>query len=86
MKDHNQLCTNVKQFLHFTKCPNLDELVSLEPAEVGGLITEWEILLRTGLNRKHSTIENKLQCLQIFFKVNGIRVNFTEDDRYENYY
>ena len=86
IRKNNQVSLAITQFLHWSKCDSLDELVSLDLDMIGLLLKDYNIFLRDGLNRTKSTRENKLQCLQLFYKVNGIRVIFTGEDGIKNYF
>lgn len=83
---NNATSLAITQFLHWSKCDTLDELVSLNLDYIGLLLKEYVKFLRDGRSLKFSTIENKLQCLQIFFRVNGIRITFSKEDGFRNYY
>jgi len=72
-------------FQHYCKCESFDELVNLNFDYLELMIKEYIVLLRDGLNRKHSTIQNKLTAIELFYKTNGIGINFENYGGFNNY-
>ena len=81
----NQHSKAILQFLHFTKCESLDELVSLDMVDLSSLLTEYEELLRDTLEQTESTIDRKMNCLEYFFKINDIEFKNTVEIGIEKY-
>lgn len=76
---------SIKQFLRFSKCNDYNELINLNYDNIQLILSDWEELLRTGMNRTYNTIQAKLWHIQIFLSANDINFRFPDDSIYENY-
>lgn len=75
----------LKQFLHFSKCIDYNELVNLSTDMLGIIFTDWIKMLDEGLKQTFNTVQRKIWFVQTFLVSNEISLRFLQDSKWENY-